>query len=861
MTSDLPDDSNGSAEPPTTLDDGKETNARAPKVDESTLNEALHLAGAKKESACSPGRVPSAFAGRTSEGKDTIMSQAIPKRSNAFAQLVQGWEEYLNDSHAEDFPTLQMLQNLQLCGPANLSGPLLPAPPEGHPLAPPALRHTHSSPLKYGKSIFDREDDNVPPPIPLDPFQRSSSTPSSFRYRSITSAFSTLPSQRETYTSIRSPGSRLSAFDPVKYYASALEDMERTSIEVTDVRPGPSTDAPEHDGSGLRGAASRAARFLSDVRVLRRKRRTNGDRDTAVKSDTTGESSPHDSCGLYDGQDTAVTVITEAEPVLNVTSIMPPGSEALASLEEETGRENDEEEKLEEFYNATLPGSDDEEKDDDARRDLQHYQQLDSDADDDELHFQKIEASLQSESPGTIPSPSYQEMIDERPGSAGSSGKQAGTRIRIQIPEQRKIVAPAVTPPCSTDSPSPTRMVGSSTPRSQDSITTSPGTRSAGTGSSLGHTTHATLSTLQSGLSTISETDREVMEANTEGKRRRDLDSLRTLRKDEPEGGSVNSLSSNSSNPHGYLALDNSPDPLREGANVPADRFFTNSPAPMGGNGPSTSYSRPQFTMVTRTSNVSSSPGTVETSSATRTSGSSAGSSSEEKPPKFVSYFDRQGASDLTSHREAAERSSPRADPNCSEEREDSPAQLVAYPSVVFEQANSSAESAPSDTSTSASGRNRPRSRPPRSPTKGMRPLTTPPPRGSVSPLLQQHSPPRNIVDHPSSSISRPFVTRTTLDGPELVKLGSARRPSSLHETVPDNDSIPAVAGVSSPINDSGHLMSYQEDELPSLLGSSVLGRTYEDGSVEIVKTLSKDESTHSSTSNVVTPEKNASSD
>lgn len=54
---------------------------------------------------------------------------------------------------------------------------------------------------------------------------------------------------------------------------------------------------------------------------------------------------------------------------------------------------------------------------------------------------------------------------------------------------------------------------------------------------------------------------------------------------------------------------------------------------------------------------------------------------------------------------------------------------------------------------------------------KGSRMITTPPPC-RTSPLYQQLSPPRNIVDHPNQNISQPYVLRTTVSGKNLVLVG-----------------------------------------------------------------------------------------
>ena len=120
---------------------------------------------------------------------------------------------------------------------------------------PLALRHTHSTPLQKAPSILDEYAmrTGLPPPIPLDPFQRSSSTPSAFRTRSVHSAFGSVraasPANTEETSSLigvqyvsmsgePAVSYRCSAFDPVQYYARQIEDMavqedmERMAAEI-----------------------------------------------------------------------------------------------------------------------------------------------------------------------------------------------------------------------------------------------------------------------------------------------------------------------------------------------------------------------------------------------------------------------------------------------------------------------------------------------------------------------------------------------------------------------------------------------------------------------------------------------------
>lgn len=747
-------------------------------------------------------------------------------KPDSFAKLVRTWEAYINDDQGEVFQPLQMLQSLQLCGRAGeglarLAGPSLPGTDA---LQPPALRHIQSTPLQYRPAMFDYNDEETvpPPPVPLNPFQRSSSTPSTFRSNSVNSAFGTvdsgafrIPSNRSIYSSVGAPGAHFSAFDPVKYYATALEDMERTSIEVTDMSMEPKESTGEDKGqpkSSRRGAASRAARFLSDVRTLRRRRRMRGGRENPAQPSSVSSDSNEEE--KAEGNKAAVTVITETDYTpMNIPKQLP-------TLKQPESTEQPEE-KDESMYSPVVD-SDPEDKGEDSPV-SQQYHQLDSDVDEEEMHYQRIEASLQAESPGTVPSPSYQPIGGERP--SGSVLRQEGvngSKISIQVSNAAKsppvrMMEPAV--PAAT--PSPTR--------SNDSGTGSPGTtRSSNTGSTSGHTTQAASlsSGHQSNLSTISETDREVMEANKQGKRRLYSKIGPVAQKTDGDGTSLNSSSTGSSNPAGYLALEESPVALREGANVPADRFFTNSPGTA--EGVLAQAGIPLRSRTSSTKKAGNSPVTLESSSETNTSSSN---SFGEEPPTFVSYLHRQAASDLSSVREAAETSSTREDGGGSEEREGSPAEIVGYPQVLFEEASTPKEQQPMSVRGAKQNLlDKYRARPPRSPVKGARPVTTPPPRGSVSPLYLQHSPPR-ILDHPESNLSRPFVTRT-------VGAGSSTTPLILSSVIETQDQLlvkTANVGVGS------------AKQVEAQVGP------FEEGSIEVLKTDPVDEL---NSANLVTPEK-----
>eukprot|EP00977_Amphora_coffeiformis_P005574 scaffold1171_cov177-Amphora_coffeaeformis.AAC.4 len=755
------------------------------------------------------------------------MSDLQPRMS----VLGKGWGDYMSDAKGMQFDSFKRFFGNESTSSDSMSElkDMILGHQDGRFYTPLALRHTHSTPLQKPRSILDEYAmrSGLPPPIPLDPFQRSSSTPSAFRTRSVNSAFGSVrtsspANDEETcslvgvqYVSMNGEPAvsyRCSAFDPVQYYARQLEDMavqedmERTSIEVTDTMTSLAADngtSPKNSSKRRpkRGAAV-AERFLANVRGLRRRRRGRSARDETASQGmaTDGEDDDDDQSIMSVPPQTTVTVITEPGSVTTgcsrsseLSAILKHSSSISSSRLGLTARPSDQEEPL--------------------RPAAPTYHHLDSDAEED-AHYQKIEASLQAESPQSVPSPTYQPMLEDR-----IQESVQGDRIRIQVSGKRTppvttFEAKENTSPLVFNSPSVNRVARSLdsalTHRSNDSMTDSPQTnRSSNTGSSMGHTTQATScsSIQQSNLSTISETDREVMLANKEGKRRRGLDRLKMHAKQglNTSTESVNSSSTNSNststNPHGYLALQGSPAP-RDGANVGLDGFFMNG----GGSQaiPSTTVHSLGNSSSSRRSGRSGSPVTDGSSAMTHTSSSS---SSRTEPPTFVSYLDRKNASDLTTTREEMETCESRSGRVDNEEREGSPAPIVGYEPMYFEEAGIPAEQQAPKPVRPPSRPDKFRSRPPRSPMKGSRMITTPPPC-RTSPLYQQLSPPRQIVDHPHQNISQPYVLRTTLSGKNLVFVGE--------------------------LGTNGH----NDDG-----GLEVMhGVTYEENPIEIMKSNSKDE-------------------
>jgi hypothetical protein len=255
------------------------------------------------------------------------------------------------------------------------------------------------------------------------------------------------------------------------------------------------------------------------------------------------------------------------------------------------------------------------------------------------------------------------------------------------------------------------------------------------------------------------------MEANKDAKRRRGLDSLvKKYKKVEMDGSSNNSSSSNSTNPHRYFSLAGSPDVLREGAVVPIERFFIQSSSilPIGQPAAMSRANTTSTSTGSRRSESTTSPTTTVSIPVTHASSSSA--SSREEPPTFVSYFGQeQDASKRITFREEIESSSQRKAGQDLEEREESPAsEMMEYRNLALDEGTASS----SQPRGSRFGRIRSRQqRPPRFPPKTLHTTKTPPPFGTISPVLQPPlSPPRKIMDLPVSNVSRPMVLRSSSD-------------------------------------------------------------------------------------------------
>ena len=637
-----------------------------------------------------------------------------------FSELVKTWETYIGDNAAGQFqPLLNNIcgagQNLARLGYAAVQSGYVGVESTAKLSEPVPLRHIRSTPLVQTPSILD-DDEDEPPPIGLEILSRSRSTPLS---TSANSAFGTIlrpnlpyiggPDDRSAFTlppyrlkpslSQESVNPHHTIFNPIKC-DNELETSEETAIEVMDL-PSVKPESPGETGAEAQ-STSRAARFLSDVRNLRMRRRPR------------------------DGRENPARPVSISEELSGSKSENSGDEETLSSKSSTNTTETNTKKGDEGGINR---GSNTK---------------------------QEINNSLDANAyPNAILSSDDHHLED------GCQNTRGGRVVRIQVSCTKPTVdlpSDAVNYPAS---PVPSHLGHESstlTPQSHDSPEAS---RSSGTTYTSGHTTQGTATTYSSGqtsnLSVISETDLEVMRANKAGKL--------------IQSGRVAPAPSTRQHRYpGYIEVSDSPNSLREGASVPAERFFTLADSPgekrlLG--------ARLRTASSLRRSSTTASPNTV--SSASMTTNSSA--SSHDEPPTFVSYLDKKLASDLTLLREMDERSSPR-DTVGGAERESSPAEILGYSDMTFEEAQaptgrpgSRARPRPVWPTKGFQFGRKVRSLPPRSPHKGLRTPSTPPPRGGgASPVYDAISPPRHIVDHRiDPNVSKPYVFRSTPPSTRLL--------------------------------------------------------------------------------------------
>jgi hypothetical protein len=370
-------------------------------------------------------------------------------------------------------------------------------------------------------------------------------------------------------------------------------------------------------------------------------------------------------------------------------------------------------------------------------------------------------------------------------------------------------------------SPEPGQPLGASlTPTSHHSPDS---TRYSTATSNSGHTTQSSRSGYVTQLSVISETDREVADLNNfsaGGKMDRIEMSLSTDR--NVTFGDYVELADSSS----------SINPPRDGASFQADRFFEgNHVSKRDRRGLSRLRTLP--TLNKRGGSSAHSPTTVSSASAnTNSSSSSMGS----EPPKIVSYIDRKQVSDLTS---LHNRGDCNASPSPGMDSSPSDQILVNDSDVVFEGAEAPKMGEARKPRPMWPGKGlhlgrKIRSLPPRSPHKGLRSSTTPPPTSGGSPAYSNLSPPGQMLDRldANSNLSTPSGSSTST----YCYTGYPAEPGS-QEVVRLSPSL----GMSS----SSYVMVPRG--LSPIAGQAVLigrnsPRTYEETSIEIVKSHYKDD-------------------
>lgn len=838
-------------------------------------------------------------------GLDTIdYSSSVPNpTSSSFAQLAfQTFETYINEARASDqFPHLQVLQQMNLCGPygsdglARLTGPYpLNNHHRGKPLEPIAIRHIHSTPLQHTPSILDDEDEYEPPPVGLEILNRSRSTPLStsknsafgtiFRTNSnsvsngrqdttATSAFTFMPGPYPMLkASSRSAERETKAviFNPIKHDGEMEGEGEMTSIEVVDLphhRRMESTSAAPKISSkrGPKGsAASRAAKFLTDVRSLRMRHKPapRGGRENPARPPSASDESTSSkkASGCADEE----TISSKSSGNSSEKEPMQGASGLNSANSPGTGQK--------------LVGKQLYKGGNDAGTGQPSNQSS--------IAGKKIESTKMIESPSNVPSHVYQRLEDSPTTSRSNTNDPSLTNtVSIQVNHITNAGRGNTERSAySVSSPEPSR-AGSTTPHSQDSPESS---RFSSTTSNSGHNTHATSTSHSSGhdtnLSSISETDREVMELNmnrnsdrqNSGTPDRDGETTPHSKTDRIEL----SLAAGRNVRFGdYVELVNSPSPEngRDGANVQAERFFTRV---------SDSTEKSGVLHKLRglggksKAGTSHSPNTVSSASVNT---SSSASSMGDEPPKIVSYLDRKQVSDLTSAPqrggEAVERSSPRAGLEDREVRDSSPSEqiLVEDSEVLFEGAHApksavAGNSRPMWHSKGLQMGRKMRSLPPRSPHKGFRSATaTPPPTGGAP---AYGASPRQNVDTKGgfdpNLLSKPYALPKpragNTPGASDLLLGSngnvnethipgAGSDQGSHEVVrlsPIRYEIPSVTRIprgSSPI---GAMRAHSISPVGGLRA-----RTYVESSIEILKTDSKEDSSSCpSPIPLVTPEK-----
>jgi hypothetical protein len=780
----------------------------------------------------------------------------VPSSESSFAQLAfQKFETYISETRVDQIAPLQEIICGYGVGLARLAQsthnqlqsantqwqPQHPHPQQGQFLEPIALRrHIHSTPLlrhtanstlpainDEDECDFDSDED-YPPPAGLEilDFLRSRSTPLTTSENSAFgtilrtsshsvingytisnksqgncggSAFSLPPyAMKKAQSRSDERAARPVIFNPIVHEDEILKTVdgenplgEMTSIEVTNV-PLP-IEEQEKRPAKKKIAVSRTAKFLTDVRNLRitsgnGSKRLNGGGSGRRNRRRDGRENPARPASISsDEHSRSSTIASSAAGSNDTTERNDPVRPVIVAISACVTSENIIE-RTTTSLDATKKAISKASSGNDRVRIQVNYHAGNS-----------IDVGSRQSYSASSPDPS--EVLDQADQSYASHSR---------------------------DSPNSTRF--------PPSISNSSGRASHGTSTSSNALSHG------SHLSSISETDREVANVNL----------LQRDRKLQIVGEQIElSLSSDRSIRYGDLNGSisiASPDSniRRDGASVRADRFF---------NYTKDSNRLRHLPPFSKRSGSAQSPTAGSSSASVTTSSSSA----SDEPPKIVSYMDRKQISDLSSlhHRQHPfETSSPRADHD-QEVRDSSPSEqiLAEHSEIVFEGAHPAQIDVCNRPRPYWPGRSIPtvfvrknRSLPPRSPCNSILPPTTPPPQVG-SPAYNTISPPRQIFGHRidplSTNLSKPYVVApisycsnskksifTSLSVP-VTDINCA--------LLPDANQVPYDEALRLSPNCDYYNLKPAARGLSPVYGQQG-SRTYEESSIEILKSDSKDD-------------------
>jgi len=821
----------------------------------------------------------------------------IPSRlQSSFDRNVQGWEVTISqagnvDPTTNGFERLRISENLILCGVSSVDD----VDNDRHATPPQLVRdfltnmdsetdcrvltqsiefkHTKSTPLQQSQMLDDNDDDIlIMPGVNL--MKRSSSTPSSFQPCHIggsfgrqipldsqgASAFSQPPQRR---TSSVGSGCDIfsSAFDPVWSLNIVGSPNRKGGTPVALPPPPKSPILPSHGswqvdtGIGVGSSKSQAniaSRVYRDVQMFRRRHFRSG-RENPARPPSTSSSSrgADDDIIKKDCNDDSNAHI---EGIQTSSSDEGPPSLPLTNNEDRTtgGRQRRTNGRHPHVELSLSVGSDEEHDHEGTISQSTHsqsinhgYQHLGSQDADDEAggNPQSIESSSPivplptlGENPTSISSPVYQNFDDGHDENPLLSPREAGrhyqcvsktpshslsaTVLELAIDAQDYNLSPS-SHGSGSQSHTTIQSVLSNNTSSQTHTASTPGIMRSGQ-----------IVTSTTVASSATEADMEVMETNCRERLRQHhvVDTDGTV--------SIHSFSTSSTNPNSYLALPPSPASLRNGANLPVDRFFAGTRMPFtfspgsnlsslglgsvaasNGTIPEQAAAYLNSKKPAAQGNATSGTGSPATVSSSSLAHTTSPNSIGEEPPRFVSYLERPPSSPAVAVRAGRfARLRMRANVKLEkEEEEESP--LVECSSHDWEEATQSERTCDSPKSTQPGTKRETlkkkwiklKLKPPRSPVKmesrrsgapstnsgrddsnyGSRsPICTPPPQSVlISPFSNSANTPRSPLpildshrpfDLQRRGAARPRVRRSNVGGFSLKRSASVVSPSAV---------------------------------------------------------------------------------